>query len=40
MANYTDFMGKTNKKIVQAPGGVSSLSLAWGNQKIDYGPPR
>jgi hypothetical protein len=31
VATYTDFLGKTNKKIVQAPGGASSLSLAWGN---------
>ena len=38
VANYTDFDGKTNKKIVQAPGGVSSFSLAWSNEPIDYGP--
>lgn len=33
MADYADFDGKTNKKIVQAPGGASSLSLAWGGDR-------
>ena len=37
VADYTNFDGKTNKKIVQAPGGVSSFSLAWSNEKPDYG---
>lgn len=40
VADYTDFDGKTNKKIVQAPGGASSMSLAWSNEKTDYGPER
>lgn len=39
-ADYTNFDGKTNKKIVQAPGGASSFSLAWNNEKTDYGPER
>jgi hypothetical protein len=29
--NYIDPDGKTNKRIVHAPGGASSLSLAWNN---------
>lgn len=40
VADYTDFEGKTNKKIVQPPGGTSSFSIGWGNEKIDYGPER
>ena len=40
MANYVNFDGNANKKIVQAPGGSSSFSLAWSNDKTDYGPPR
>jgi hypothetical protein len=31
VAEYTNFEGKTNKKILQAPGGSSSISLAWSN---------
>jgi hypothetical protein len=31
MAHYSQFDGNTNKKIVQAPGGASSFSLAWSN---------
>lgn len=31
MADYTDFTGKTNKKIVQPPGGTSSFSIGWYN---------
>lgn len=38
VADYTNFEGKTNKKIVQAPGGQSSVSLAWSNDPINYGP--
>lgn len=38
VADYTNFDGKTNKKIVQGPGGSSSISLAWSNEKTDYGP--
>ena len=30
MADYTDFTGKTNKKIVQPPGGASTFTLGWG----------
>lgn len=40
VADYTDFDGKTNKKIVQAPGGSSSFSLAWSSDPVDYGPQR
>lgn len=40
MADYTNFDGKTNKKIVQAPGGASSFSLAWSNEPTDYGQDR
>ena len=40
VADYTNFDGKTNKKIVQAPGGASSFSLAWSSEKTDYGPER
>ena len=40
MADYTNFEGKTNKKIVQPPGGVSSFSIGWSNEKTDYGPER
>jgi hypothetical protein len=40
MAEYTNFDGKTNKKIVQAPGGASSFSLAWSNEPTNYGPER
>lgn len=36
-ADYTNFDGKTNKRIVQAPGGASSLSLGWGDAPTDYG---
>lgn len=36
-ANYTNFGdNKTNKRIVQAPGGSSSLSLGWGGSNEDY----
>jgi hypothetical protein len=38
VADYTNFDGKTNKKIVQAPGGSSSISFAWSQEKTDYGP--
>lgn len=32
VADYTNFGGnKTNKRIVQAPGGSSSISLGWGD---------
>jgi len=31
VATFTDFEGKTFKKIIQAPGGLSSISLCWGN---------
>lgn len=37
VADYTNFDGKTNKRIVQGPGGSSSLSLAWDNAPTDYG---
>jgi hypothetical protein len=40
VADYTNFDGKTNKKIVQAPGGQSSFSIGWSNDKVDYGPER
>ena len=40
VADYTNFDGKTNKKIVQAPGGLSSISFAWSQEKTDYGPER
>lgn len=40
VADYTNFDGKTNKKIVQAPGGASSFSIGWSNEKTDYGPER
>ena len=40
VADYTNFDGKTNKKIVQAPGGSSSISFAWSDEKTDYGPER
>lgn len=40
VADYTNFDGKTNKKIVQAPGGASSFSIGWNNEKTDYGPER
>jgi hypothetical protein len=40
VADYTNFDGKTNKKIVQAPGGSSSFSFAWSQDKTDYGPER
>jgi hypothetical protein len=40
-ANYTDFTeNHYQKKIVQAPGGESHFSLAWSDEKTDYGPPR
>lgn len=29
VADFTNFDGKTNKRIVQAPGGATSISLAW-----------
>ncbi len=29
VATFTDFSGKTNKKIFQAPGGTSSISIGW-----------
>jgi hypothetical protein len=35
VADYTNFDGKTNKKITQAPGGASSLSLGWGHDNSD-----
>jgi hypothetical protein len=35
VADYTNFDGKTNKKITQAPGGSSSLSLGWGHDNTD-----
>lgn len=35
VADYTDFNGKTFKKIVQPPGGVSSFSLGWGYEQKD-----
>lgn len=40
MADYTNFEGKTNKKIIYPPGGVSSFSIGWSNEKTDYGPER
>lgn len=40
MADYTNFEGKTNKKIVQPPGGASSFSIGWSNERTDYGPER
>ena len=40
VADYTNFEGKTNKKIVQAPGGASSISFAWSDERTDYGPER
>ena len=40
VADYTNFDGKTNKKIVQAPGGLSSLNLGWSDEKTDYGSER
>ena len=40
MANYANFQGNNQRKIVQAPGGSTSISLAWSNDKTDYGPPR
>ena len=40
VADYTNFDGKTNKKIVHAPGGDTHFSLAWSNEKTDYGPER
>ena len=40
VADYTNFDGKTNKKIVQAPGGQSNFSIGWSNEKTDYGPDR
>lgn len=40
VADYTDFEGKTNKKIVQAPGGASSFSLNWGNDPKPEPKPR
>ena len=40
VADYTNFDGRTNKKIVQSPGGASSFSLAWDSDKTDYGPER
>lgn len=36
VADYTNFEGKTNKRIVQAPGGTSSISLAWPSEKPKY----
>ncbi len=36
MADYTDFNGKTNRKIVQPPGGTSTFSLGWGYDTVDY----
>lgn len=35
VADYTNFDGKTNKRIMHAPGGASSLSLGWGHE-TDY----
>ena len=32
VADYTNFEGKTNKRIVQAPGGSSSISFGWGSE--------
>ncbi len=32
MAHYTNFEGRTGRKIVQAPGGTSSISFMWGNE--------
>lgn len=40
MADYTNFDGKTNKKIVHAPGGACSINLGWSNEPTDYGPER
>lgn len=40
VADLTNFDGKTNKRITQAPGGSSSFSLAWSNEKTDYGPEK
>lgn len=39
VADYTNFDGKTNKKIVQAPGGASFFSLGWGNEPANTPPP-
>jgi hypothetical protein len=36
VADYTNFDGKTNKRIVQAPGGLSSISLGWGDSGQNY----
>ncbi len=37
VADYTNFGGnKTNKRIVQAPGGSSSISLGWGDSNNNY----
>jgi len=38
VAEYTNFGGKTNKRIVQSPGGASSISLGWvgnNNRHVD-----
>lgn len=41
MADYTNFHeGKTNKKIIHPPGGASTFSLGWTNEKTDYGAQR
>jgi hypothetical protein len=33
VADYTNFGGgKTNKRITQAPGGSTTLSLGWGDE--------
>ena len=41
MADYADFTnGKTDKKIVQPPGGTSTFSLGWGYDTADYSQQR
>jgi hypothetical protein len=40
MADYTNFDGRTNKKIVQAPGGTSTFSIGWDAPTTSYEPAR
>jgi len=36
VADYTNFEGKTNKRIVQAPGGKSTFSIGWTNDNFAF----
>ncbi len=41
VADYTNFTAHhTNNRVLQAPGGNSSINLGWSTEKTDYGPSR